>query len=380
MKSLATVKWIGLLLVLALSAVACTASPTPTPEMAETEPMEPEATPTLGEFEDIEGIVLYNWTEYIDPELIGRFQDETGIEVTEDNFSSNEELLAKLQGGATGYSLIVPSDYTVAIMKEEGMLAPLNHDNLPNLDNLADRFRDLPYDPNNEYCVPYQWGTTGIGFLDGQVDEPTSWAAIFIAGEAAPYFERMTMLDDAREVFAAALIYLGYDINTTDEAQLEEAKELLIQAKAGLAGFDSDTYDDLLAAEENLLAHGWNGDFLFVQEDNESIAFTIPDEGGVIWVDNICIPNTVSPEEKAAAETFINFLLEPEVGAQLSEWNYYASPNAAAEDVLTEDFLNDPAVYPPPEDLERLHFIEPVGEAEALYQRLFDEVKSAPAP
>ncbi len=325
----------------------------------------------------VDEIVLYNWSEYIDPEILSMFEEETGIVVTEDNFSSNEELLAKLQGGATGYALIVPSDYTVSIMKEEGLLAKLNQDNIPNLSNLSEQFRNVPYDPGNEYCVPYQWGTTGIGYLSSKVEEPTSWAVLFDPDPDAPYFGRATMLDDVRESFAAALIYLGYDPNTTNEAELQEAKELLIKAKSALAGYDSDTYEDLLASEENLLAHGWNGDFLFVVEDNPDIAYTIPQEGGVIWVDNICIPSSATPEQKEAAEKFINFLLKPDVGALLSEWNYYASPNAAAEDILGEEFLSDPSVYPPPDVLSRLHYLEPVGEFEAVYQRLWDEVKAA---
>lgn len=322
-------------------------------------------------------IVIYNWSEYIDPEIYDAFTEETGIAITEDNFSSNEEMLAKLQGGATGYSLVVPSDYTVAIMIEEGMLAQLNHDNIPNLSNLADRFREVPYDPGNEHCVAYQWGTTGLGYLADQVDEPSSWAVLFEPDPGAETFGRATMLDDVREVFSAALIYLGYDINTTDEAQLEQARDLLINAKAGLAGFDSDTYEDNVAAGENLLAHGWNGDFLFAQEDNENLSYTIPEEGGVIWIDNICIPSTASPAEQLAAEMFINYLLDADVGAQLSGWNYYASPNAAAEEILGEEFTTDPAVYPPQDVLERLQYIRPLGEFEATYQRMFDEVKAA---
>lgn len=325
-------------------------------------------------------IVIYHWAEYIDPEIYTLFEQETGIRVVEDNFSNNEELLAKLQGGATGYALIVPSDYTVSIMKEENMLAALDHANIPNLSNLSQDFRDVPYDPGNEFCVPYQWGTTGLGYLEGQVDPPQSWAVLFEPDENAAYYGRTTMLDDVREGFSAALAYLGYDINTTDEAQLEEAKQLLIQAKAALSGYDSDTYEDLLAAEENLLAHGWNGDFLVAQDENENLAYTIPQEGGVIWVDNICIPASASPEEKLAGEMFINFLLRPDIGAMLSEYNYYASPNAAAEAELGEEFLNDPAVYPPMEVRDRLQYIRPVGEAESIYQRMWDEVKSAAVP
>jgi spermidine/putrescine transport system substrate-binding protein len=176
------------------------------------------------------------------------------------------------------------------------------------------------------------------------------------------------------------LAYLGYDINTTDEAQLEEAKELLVQAKAGLAGYDSDTFDDLIASGENLLAHGWNGDILAVQDQNENLSYTIPQEGGVIWVDNVCIPSTISPEEKLSAEMFIDFILRPDIGAMIANYNYYASPNAAAEAELGEEFLNDSAVYPPQEVRERLQYIRPVGEIESVYQRMWDEVKSAAGP
>ncbi len=344
-------------------------------------PETPEGTepPAAGEgaSEPAAEIVIYNWSEYLDPEIYAMFEEEFNIHVVEDNFSNNEELLAKLQGGAAGYSLIVPSDYTVSIMIEEGMLAPLDHANLPNLENLSDRFREVPYDPGNEYCVPYQWGTTGIGYIEGEVEEPNSWATLFEPDQESPAYGRTTMLDDVREGFAAALIYLGYDINTTDEGQLEEAKQLLIAAKAGLAGYDSDTFENLLASGENLMAHGWNGDFLVAQEENENIAYVVPEEGGVIWVDNICIPESAAPEEKLAAEMFINYLLRPDIAAMLSRYNYYASPNAAAEAELGEEFLSDPAVYPPQAVMDRLQYIRPVGEAESLFQRLWDEVKSA---
>lgn len=330
-----------------------------------------------GEVTPASEIVLYNWTEYIDPEIYPMFEEEYGIKVVEDNFSSNEELLAKLQGGVAGYSLIVPSDYTISIMIEEGMLHEMDYDNIPNIANLDEQFADPPYDPGNKYCVPYQWGTTGLGYLDGEVDAPTSWAALFDPPADAPYLGRMTMLDDARESFAAALAYLGYNINTTDEAELEEAKQLLINTKANLAGYDSDTFDDNVAAEENLLAHGWSGDFLVSQEDNENLLYLVPDEGGVVWVDGICIPITASPEEKLAAEMFINYLMEAEVGALLTEYTWFASPNAASNEIIDPELLEDPIVYPPPEVVEKLQFIETTGELDALYTRLWDEVKTA---
>jgi spermidine/putrescine-binding protein len=371
--------WVILLLAISLLLTACGGELQPGVEpLGDQPPPGEDLLPPADEVEPASQIVIYHWSEYIDPEIYALFEDEFGIRVVEDNFSSNEELLAKLQGGATGYALIVPSDYTVEILVEEGMLAALDHGNIPNLNNLGAQFRDVPYDPGNQYCTPYQWGTTGIGYLSSEVDEPTSWAVLFDPDPNAPYYGRMSMLDDARESFAAALAYLGHDINTTDEAQLQEAKELLIRAKAALSGYNSDMFGDLVASGENLMAHGWNGDFLVAQEDNEDLEYTVPDEGGVIWVDNICIPNTATPEQKLAAEMFIDFLLRPEIGAMLSEYTYYASPNAAAEELLDEDLLEDPAVYPPDDVISKLQYLEPVGEFESIYQRLWDEVKAAP--
>jgi spermidine/putrescine-binding protein len=368
-----------LLVILALMLAACAqpaapAAPAPAPTEEEA-PAQPEAGSSTASLPD--EIVMYNWTEYIDPDLYGEFQEATGVRVVEDNFSSNEEMLAKLQGGAAGYAVIVPSDYTVAIMIEEGMLAKLDPANVPNLKNVAERFRKVPYDPGNVYCAPYMWGTTGFGYDSTKVDPPASWSVFFEPDPDSPIYGRVTMLDDPRESFAAALAYLGYDINTTDEAQLDEAKDALIRAKAELAGYDSDTYEDLVASGENLLAHGWNGDFLLAMEENENIVYVTPQEGGVVFVDNLCIPASATPEQKLAGEMLINFLLDPEVAARNSEYIYYASPNQAAEAFLPEDFLNDTSIYPPPEVLDKLQYLEPVGETESVYLRLWDEVKSA---
>ena len=354
-----------LLLVIALTVAGCSqpaATPAPTAAADSAPEAQPPADATSAGVP--EEIVMFNWTEYIDPDLYGEFETASGIRVIEDNYSSNEELLAKLQGGSTGYAVIVPSDYYVGIMIEEGMLAKLDHANIPNLSNLADRFTKVPYDPGNVYCVPYMWGTTGFGYNSTKVDPPDSWSVFFEPDPNSDIYGRVTMLDDPRESFAAALAYLGYDINTTDEAQLNEAKDALIRAKAQLAGYDSDTYEDLVASGENLLAHGWNGDFLLAMEENENIAYVTPKEGGVVFIDNLCIPASATPEQKLAGEMLINFLLEPEVAARNSEFIYYASPNKAAEAFLPEDFLSDTSIYPPAEILDKLQYLEPVGEAE----------------
>ena len=353
-------------------APAATEAPMPTEAPAATE------APSQDGIEPAKEIVIYNWSDYVAPEMYDLFEQETGIKVIEDNFSSNEDLLAKLQGGAAGYALIVPSDYTVAIMIEEGMLAKLDHNNIPNLKNLDEEFTKMYYDPGNEYCVTYLWGTTGIGYNKDQLENPpTSWKQIFEAQESDPWYGRMTLLDDVREVFSAALIYLGYDNNSTDEAELAEARDLLINAKKGISGYDSDTYEELIGSGENLVAHGWNGDFLQADDEFGNIGYLIPEEGGTIWIDNMCIPATATPEEKLAAEMYINFVLRPDIGAMLADYTYYATPNKAALAEMGEEYTGNPIIFPPEEVRAKLRLIKPLGEFESVYQRMWDEIKAA---
>jgi spermidine/putrescine-binding protein len=268
----------------------------------------------------------------------------------------------------------------INILNAEDRLAKLDHANIPNLSNLYERFRTLSYDDGNAHCVAYQWGVTGLGYNVEAMEAPTSWAALFEPDPAAPYYGRVTMLDDVREAFGAALIYLGYDINTTDEAQLREAQQLLIKAKAGLAGYDSTTFHTLLGSGENLLAHGWNGSILRAmnQPDGAKVAFVVPQEGSLTWIDHLCIPANIPADQKLAAEIFINFLLRPEIGARLSERNFYASPNEAAEAHLDQEFLTNPIIYPPDEVTDKLQYLLALGEVEATYLRLWNEIKAAP--
>jgi spermidine/putrescine transport system substrate-binding protein len=321
-----------------------------------------------------EELHIYNWSEYIDPEVFDAFEAEYGVKVVEDTFSSNEELLAKLQAGATGYDLIVPSDYMVEIMIEEELLATINHDNIPNLGNLSDLFSSPPYDPELTYCVPYQWGTTGIGYNSDEV-EPDSWAWFFDPEVAAQYAGQITMLNDSRESIGAALKYLGYSLNTTDEAQLEEAKQVLIALKPYLFSYDSDQFEDLIAADEVIYGHGWSGDYFAAAEEDERLWYIIPAEGGVVWADNLCIPET--SKEAYTAELFINFILQPEVAAQITNFTWFGSPVEAANEFIDPEILEEPAIYPPPEVMAKLEWIEDVGDATPLYERIWTEVKAA---
>ncbi|MEW6716895.1 MAG: spermidine/putrescine ABC transporter substrate-binding protein [Chloroflexota bacterium] len=319
---------------------------------------------------------LFNWTEYMNPEVLSDFEAEFGVKVIEDTFSSNEELLAKLQAGATGYDVIVPSDYMVDIMIQEGLLAELNKDNIPNLVNLSQTFKNPPYDPGLVHCVPYQWGTTGIGYNSDEFeDPPDSWAYLFDPAVASLYAGKITMLNDSRESIGAALKYLGYSLNTTNEAQLNEARDLLIQQKQWVFSYDSDQYEDLIAADETVMAHGWSGDFFMAAVEDERIWYSIPKEGAVVWADNMCIP--VSSKNKYTAEVFLNYILRPEVAAKITNFTWYASPVAAANEFIDPEILEEPAIYPPPEVFERLEWLEDVGEATPIYERIWTEVKAA---
>ncbi len=322
---------------------------------------------------------LYNWSEYMDPELISGFEQEAGVDVTETFYDSNETMLAQIDAGGAAYDLVVPSDYMVETMIEADLLVPLNRDALSNLSNLDPDFTAPPFDPDGAYSVAYQWGTTGLGFSYDVVPDPAqlSWGLIFDPEMGAAVAGQVQMLNDERETLGAALKYLGYSLNSTDRDEIDEAAQLVREAKDRIATFDSDAYDDLLVQGETMVAHGYSGNFFtaFDAADAwDSFGYGIPIEGGTAWVDNMAIPTTA--ENVCSAHAFINYLLDAENGAALTNFNYYASPNAAAEEFILAEILEDPAIYPPPDVLDKLEFIAGVGEASTLYADAFVEAKS----
>ncbi|GAB4255278.1 MAG: spermidine/putrescine ABC transporter substrate-binding protein [Thermoleophilia bacterium] len=325
-----------------------------------------------GEEQLADQLNFYNWSDYIAEDTIPNFEEEYGVRVVYDNYSSNDQLLAKLQSGATGYDIVVPSDYMLSTMLELDLIQPINLDNIPNVENLYQRFREAPYDPGNQYSIPWQWGTTGIGYnMDNVPDFRPSWEMMW----NADYSGKITMLTEIRDLFAVALFRLGYDINTTDEAKINEAKELLIEQKPLLKHYSSDTYIDELASGDSWLSHGWSGDVFQAAAENEAVAYAIPEEGAVIWVDSMCVPKDAP--HKYTAEVFMNYILEPEVGAAITNYVWYASPNEAAEEFIDPEILNDPSIYPTAEVEERLEFIQELGEATTLYNDAFAEIQAA---
>jgi len=336
---------------------------------------------------------LYNWTEYIPTgsiaeeaevtDLLAAFEEETGAKVVLTEYDSNETMLAQIDAGVA-FDLVVPSDYMVSIMKTSDLLVELNPETIPNLANIAEEFTDLPYDPGNVYSVPYQWGTTGIGYAYGAIDdeEGVSWGVIFDQDQATPNAGFISLLDDERETMGAALIYLGYSLNTTNEAEVDEAAALIKETKDWIGSFNSAGYWDLLTTGETRVAQGWNGDFLFAYDEAstddydayEDFGYAIPIEGAAAWVDTMAIPTTA--EHPCTAQTFINFMLDPFNGAELTNYNYYASPNAAADEFIWEEILEWEAIYPPPEVVERLEFFADLGEFGTYYADAYSAAKS----
>lgn len=329
---------------------------------------------------------VYNWADYIDEALLTKYEEEYGVKIIYDTFASNEDLLAKLQAGATGYDVIFPSDYMVAQMIELGMLAEIDHNNIPNLKNMDPFFLDAPYDPGNKHCVPYQWGTTGLAYQTAIAGDspPDSWAAIFDPEQAKKWADAggINILNDQREAIGAALLYLGYSINDKDEAHLEEAKQVLINVKPYIKTFNSEDYDDsLLIPGEVAISHAWSGDAAkaywetYDEETEESEwGYAIPNEGAFVWQDNICV--TATSAKKATAEHFMNYLLDAQNGADITNYTYYASPNQAAKEFILDEIKNDPAIYPPQEVIDKLEWAEQLGETIFVYDRIWTEVKS----
>lgn len=325
-----------------------------------------------------ETIYLYNWVEYIDPEVKDQFQEECGVEVVETNFDSNETLLATVQAGGADYDIIVPSDYMVQIMIEEGMLMELDFNVITNISNMDDLNVNQYFDPEQKFTVPYFWGTSGFAVDTNVVtDYEDSWSMMF--DPTSPYCGKISMLDDQRETIGAALMYLGYPLNSTDPAQLEEAKNLLIEQSKCIKAYDSQTNDDLIISGETVLGHIWTGDAILAglpdYGGRDGIVYVIPQEGCVIWQDNMAIP--VSAPNAYTAMVFINYLNYPEVAAQNVEFVGYGTPNEAAKEFIDPEMLADEGIYPPPEVEARLQWLEDVGDALQLYDRIWTEFKAS---
>jgi spermidine/putrescine transport system substrate-binding protein len=316
---------------------------------------------------------FYNWSDYVAKSTLPNFQKQTGIKVTQDYFSSNEELLAKLQAGGTGYDVIVPSDYMVSIMIKSDILEPLDMSKIPNFKNVGDNYKGLPYDPKNEYSVPYQWGTTGILYNKKELGtlEP-SWEPMWDPANEG----KIGMLNDPRETPGAALYKLGYSVNTTSKEQLDEAEAELKKQKPLLRGYFDSTQNRPSVINGDLwLGHVFSGDAFLALSSNEDLDYMIPEPAATRWTDNMAIPK--GAEHPDNAHKFINYILGAKTGAALSNYTYYNTPNEAALPMIDDALKNLPGYQLRSSVFERLQIIEDVGRATREYTNLFTSVKSA---
>lgn len=316
---------------------------------------------------------IYNYSSYIAPEAIAQFEKENNVKIQYDTFENSDALYAKLKQGNPGYDVIFPADYMVRIMASENILEPLNLPNIPNQKNLDSNFTSQTFDPGNKYSLPYQWGTMGIGYnFKATKGEINSWAAMF----DPKYTGKIAWQDDARYTFAAVLMYLGFDPNTTNPEEINKARDLLIKSNNIIAAFVPDTGQALLDQGEVNVTMEWSGDIFQVMKENPNLRYAIPKEGTIVFSDNMAIPK--GAPHKELAEKFINFVLQPEVGAQISNFTHYGSPNKAAivQGLIDPKDLTNPQIYPPAEVFGKMKFLQDVGKATALYDRAWTEVKA----
>jgi spermidine/putrescine transport system substrate-binding protein len=301
---------------------------------------------------------LYNWDTYIGETTLADFKEATGIDVKMDLYADNDELFAKLKEGNPGYDVIVPTNDYLERMILAGMVMPLDHSKIPNMANIDEPFKDATFDPGRKHSVPYMWGTLGIGYrkskVEGTVD---SWKFVL---DDPRYAGRISLLGDAQNVLGVALKYLGYSYNSVKPEELKRAEELLIANKKNVKVYADDNGQDLLASGEVDLAQEWNGDIIQVMADDKDLAYVVPTEGSLLWQDTLAIPKGAPHPENAHA--FINYVLDGEAGAKIAETIQYATANAAAKKLMSKEYLENPAIFPPPEVVAKCEASIYVGE------------------
>lgn len=320
-------------------------------------------------------VIVYNWGEYIDPEIIDLFEEETGIDVIYEEFETNEIMYPKIQSGAIAYDVVCPSDYMIQRMIENDLLAEINYEHIPNLKYIGDNYMKMTrqFDPENKYSVPYLWGTVGILYNKKMVDEPVdSWGILW----DKKYEDSILMQDSVRDAFAVALKYLGYSLNSTDLDELEAAKNLLIEQKPLVQAYVIDQVRDKMIGGEAALGVIYSGEALYCQQENPDLDYVIPKEGTNIWIDSWVIPKNAKNVENA--EAFINFLCRPDIAKMNFDYITYSIPNTAGRDLIEDESLrNSPIAFPDDSKLENCETFQFLGDDnDALYNRLWREIKS----
>lgn len=321
-------------------------------------------------------VYVYNWGEYIDPETLDMFEKETGIQVIYDEFDTNETMYPKVEAGASNYDVVCPSDYMIQKMIDNDLLQELNWDNIPNAKaNIGAQYYEQSeaFDPGNRYAVPYCWGTVGILYNKTMVDEPvTSWSILW----DEKYADSILMQDSVRDLFMVGLKSLGYSMNSTDEKELNEAKDLLIQQKPLVQAYVIDQVRDKMIGNEAALGVIYSGEAIFTQRENPDLEYVIPKEGTNVWIDGWVIPKNAENVENA--EKFIDFMCRGDIALLNFDYITYSTPNTAAQALIKDDDIrNSKIAFPDLSQYDGLETFSYLGDdADTLYNDLWKEIKS----
>lgn len=317
-------------------------------------------------------LTIYNWGDYIDPDLLRKFEKESGYKVNYETFDSNEAMFTKIQQGGTAYDITIPSEYMIQKMMKEKMLLPIDHSKLKGLENIDERFLNLDFDPQNEYSIPYFWGTLGIIYNDKFVEEGQiqHWDDLW----KPALKDNVMLIDGAREVLGLSLNSLGYSLNSKINQELREATDKLNKLTTNVKAIVADEIKMYMINEESAAAVTFSGEAAEMLENNKHLHYVIPSEGSNLWFDNIVIPKTAK-NIKGSYE-FINFMLRPENAAQNAEYIGYSTPNKAAKKLLPKEISSDEQFYPSDKVIQHLEVYEDLGAKYlGIYNDLFLEFK-----
>ncbi|NLL81058.1 MAG: spermidine/putrescine ABC transporter substrate-binding protein [Tissierellia bacterium] len=322
--------------------------------------------------EDKPKVNVYNWGDYIDIDVLDQFEEEYGIKVVYDTFATNEDLYVKILQGGSNYDVVFPSDYMIERMIKEELLVKINKNNVANIKKVGDQFLNHSYDPNNEYSVPYMWGTVGIIYNTAMLDDyPESWADLW----DEKYKGQIIMYNSQRDALAVGLRKLGYSLNSRDERELEEAKVELIKQKPLVYAYMGDEIKDAMISGEAAIAVVYSGDAVYMKWQNPDLEYIIPSEGTNLWFDAMVIPNNA--QNKDAAEKFIDFMTRPDIAAKNAEYIGYSSPIPEAVALLDKEVQSDPVAYPSDEDIKNTEVFNDVIDVIHIYDRIWTEIMSA---
>ncbi|WP_121066292.1 ABC transporter substrate-binding protein [Chachezhania antarctica] len=314
---------------------------------------------------------LYNWGDYINPAVLNKFTEETGIEVTLDTYGSNEEMLAKIQAGATGYDIVFPSVHMHDIMYQLGLLAKTDIGSAAGFENIDPQFVRAKTDPDAEYCLPYAWGNVGIVYNKELAGGITGWEDFFALGKEG---KKITLLDDLRETIGVGLIMGGNSVNSTDPAEVEAAADYIVSNLDGVTAFTYDSVPQVISGDV-AAAHWYVGANLFVSENPETIGYIIPKEGATMYQEDICVLESAPNKENAIK--FMEFYLQPEIAALNVEQQMNGTPNIPAQELIPAEIVSNETIYPDQETMGKLQIFEDLGRDLQLYNSEWTRIKTA---